>query len=764
MNDIDFFRDEIRDGFYIPTAIKQAWAMALDVLSEIDRICVRHNISYFADWGTLLGAVRHGGFIPWDDDLDIGMKRDDYLRFREVADKELPSNYTIHDYKSKDDHWLFLARVVNNYKMCFEDNYLKEHYNFPWLVGVDIFIKDYLYMDESAEKRRDDEIMRLIAITDGIVNGDMAPETINSQLRDIETRHHISLPEYEKRCDNNRTRQIGIKLYELAEQLMSLVDENDTSLIGQIFPFILKGQKGVPKGFYEKTIRIPFENTTIPVPVGYSDILSRSYGCYFNIVKQWGGHDYPAFEGQKEEMEEIAGEALFKYDFREEMLNRTSVDNSNSLKTISSECLETLSTLLDTYSFNDAQTLAVDLGTLTEQVKGEDNPSCIKVVNALQDFCDALWQEFQQYEAGKLKGELTLSRQALDTVRRVLQEEILDRREVLFLPIGYKEWDALRVIADEEMNDNTDILIVPLPLMRKDLYGNVLMSEEDIETSMHREQYPDTYRYEDYKTYDIMLHLPDEVYIQNAYDDTNPYLTVPREYYSSNLRKYTNRLVYVPIGKVDEFTKDDWNDWYNLKHQLTTPAGVYADEIYVQSDNMKKVYTDKLTEWAGKSTYDFWDNKLKICNEPKEQIVIGTGGYNRLNEEEGKESMSKSRKKLLYCIGANELYESKDKLVDIINGRLDIINESDNSLSMSLAIYPGDRNQWGNIDTNLAEDFFKLVDDMKSNGVELIDVATCDLVEVAKEHDAYYGSPSPLVVEFTRLKKPAMLCDYTVEV
>ncbi len=141
---IDFFRDEVRNGFYIPAAIKQAWAATLDVLSEIDRICTKHDITYFADWGTFLGAVRHGGFIPWDDDLDICMKRDDYVRFREVADSELPSNFVFHDYERKDTHWEFLARVVNNDKMCFEEEYLRTHNNFPWLAGVDIFVKDYL--------------------------------------------------------------------------------------------------------------------------------------------------------------------------------------------------------------------------------------------------------------------------------------------------------------------------------------------------------------------------------------------------------------------------------------------------------------------------------------------------------------------------------------------------------------------------------------------------------------------------------------------
>ena len=72
--------------------LNQIQAANLKMLKEIDRICRKHDISYRLDSGTLIGAVRHKGFIPWDDDADIIMRRNDWERFREVAPAELPDS------------------------------------------------------------------------------------------------------------------------------------------------------------------------------------------------------------------------------------------------------------------------------------------------------------------------------------------------------------------------------------------------------------------------------------------------------------------------------------------------------------------------------------------------------------------------------------------------------------------------------------------------------------------------------------------------
>ena len=70
--------------------LRGAQLRMLDILLAVDAICRRHGITYWVDNGTLLGAVRHGGFIPWDDDMDIAMPMDDYRKFASLAQEELP--------------------------------------------------------------------------------------------------------------------------------------------------------------------------------------------------------------------------------------------------------------------------------------------------------------------------------------------------------------------------------------------------------------------------------------------------------------------------------------------------------------------------------------------------------------------------------------------------------------------------------------------------------------------------------------------------
>lgn len=130
MMDSKFLEDEIRDGFYIPTLGKRAWAAELIVLQEVDRICSKHHIKYFAAYGTLLGAIRHHGFIPWDDDMDIMMLRKDYEKFCKVAKEELPDGFEVTTFRNHENFWSFMARVVAFPRICFEEEHLENIMDF----------------------------------------------------------------------------------------------------------------------------------------------------------------------------------------------------------------------------------------------------------------------------------------------------------------------------------------------------------------------------------------------------------------------------------------------------------------------------------------------------------------------------------------------------------------------------------------------------------------------------------------------------------
>lgn len=133
-----YFENEVRSGFFVPGMVKRSWAAQIDVLQEIDRICKKYNIQYFAEWGTLLGAIRHKGFIPWDDDMDICMKREDYTKFMQVAPMELPQGWALLNAYTDHRYTELLSRVVNGQQLDLDDENLKIHHQFPYPAGIDI--------------------------------------------------------------------------------------------------------------------------------------------------------------------------------------------------------------------------------------------------------------------------------------------------------------------------------------------------------------------------------------------------------------------------------------------------------------------------------------------------------------------------------------------------------------------------------------------------------------------------------------------------
>jgi lipopolysaccharide cholinephosphotransferase len=110
----------------------------LDILLEVDKICKKHNISFWLSSGTLIGAMRHNGFIPWDDDLDIEMMRSDYLRLMKVLPSELPDWLALQNSDTDPNYFYFYAKVRDKRSRMLEQN----SYDRMWKeqgIYIDIF-------------------------------------------------------------------------------------------------------------------------------------------------------------------------------------------------------------------------------------------------------------------------------------------------------------------------------------------------------------------------------------------------------------------------------------------------------------------------------------------------------------------------------------------------------------------------------------------------------------------------------------------------
>lgn len=121
--------------------LKKLQCIELEMLIEIDRICRKYNIRYSLDGGTLLGAVRHKGFIPWDNDIDVIMRRSEYVKFSDACKKELDFNrFFLQDYMTDKNYIFGYAKLRHNGTKFVRvgQEHLKQHCG----IFVDIFIVD----------------------------------------------------------------------------------------------------------------------------------------------------------------------------------------------------------------------------------------------------------------------------------------------------------------------------------------------------------------------------------------------------------------------------------------------------------------------------------------------------------------------------------------------------------------------------------------------------------------------------------------------
>ena len=740
--DDSYLEDEIRDGFYIPSMTKRTWAMELTVLDLIDSICSKHNITYFADWGTYLGAIRHKGFVPWDDDLDICMHRNELNKFLAVAKEELPEGYSVMSFHNNDYSWKFIYNIVPNDHMCFTPEYLKSHYSFPYIVAIDIFIIDNISDDDSIEQSRNEQVKRLLNEAD-----------------------KISLSEQSEPDKLNKMRA----LYDEAEKLLQLENEHDTKRVVQKVPWGVYHNRTYDKSDFINAVRVPFEMTSVPVPLCFNKILSSKYGNFMNIVFGGGGHNYPYYIGQKKALKEDFDYPA-TYKFSESDLLSNEKDYSASLKVIAAEMKEYLADSVEiiheillnkdsglsyediiTY-LSELQNNIVSFGTLTESIKGED----CNTVKLLEQYLEVIYkvakyvQKFDEginYEASAESKYAECDEGVKDTfasISEAIDSEIVNRRSVLFLPVKAKHFSSMRMAYEmETATPDTDVYVMPLPYYYKE-YDGSFKDEMHIDTEEFiKANIPVT----DYSRFDLSLLCPEKIYINSAYDEYNMAVSVDTRFYARNVKKYTEKLIYIPYFKLMEFDRANYPCWYNMQYYCTVPGVVMADKVYVQSENTRKVYIDKLNEWVGDEKYtEIWEQKIDVYDESCEEH----------SEDELRDAGSE--KTIVWFVSAGSLAEFGDKYIEKAYRNLDVFALSKDKLKVLLISEPFLDEMIKTYSDELYKKWTGFIDEFNRSGIgEVVSQVEEKSVEALLKANAYYGDPSYICKDFILMKKPVML-------
>ena len=627
----EFFYDEVRDGFYISGIIKRFWAYELTILSEIDRICKKYNIPYYADGGTLLGAVRDGQFIAWDDDIDIMMLRKDYNRFAQIAQKELPEELSFNSLEVNKDCEA-LAASVGKQVVGFGAELLRKYHEYPYAGSVDIFIVDELEKDSELEEHRSLLLRRILFLIEAIEKHGKS-KAVLKEINEIEKILKIQF---------NKRNALKPQLRRVMDTIFQEFNgrEGDQLAIMQFYAFL--GTCKYPRSAFDKSKWTPFCGMQLPIPEDYDAVLRAEYGDYHKKVKCGGGHGYPCLKKYEKKLKDLMKGAWDPdYHFSEEDLVRSKIQNfrdiaismaeafKHSHKQFFEDCLKgDISTCISRLS--RMQEEAIAFGNAIEQKKGEGTES----VAILEEYCDALYHAYNSLSTLSLKEDGIEKQEKTEEICRLIErsadlqkelEKIANnllyypeklqtalkkdfKRQLVFLPHTVKHFESIRPLVDALLKaEDMECKIIPIPYFDK--YGDGSPKE------MHYEggDFPKEYKIIDYRTYDFASELPDCIVINSSYDEFNQVWSVAPLFYSKEMKKYTNKLIYIPwfvTDEIDPKNEEDGKAFTNMEYYVTVPGLFHSDLTIVQSEGMKKAYLAKIEEFAGKDVAKKMEKKI----------------------------------------------------------------------------------------------------------------------------------------------------------
>lgn len=407
-------------------------------------------------------------------------------------------------------------------------------------------------------------------------------------------------------------------------------------------------------------------------------------------------------------------------------------------------------------SLETCQERAFQFGTLLERIQGEG----FITVGILEEYCEKIYQfheELVQNRDVNIDQIYISLNDFLIRVKNSVKNNFKVRMEVVFLPYKASMWDSLESVwkAAEEDSD-CEAFVIPIPYYDKNLDGSF--------GEMHYEgnQYPDYVPITDYNSYDFESRHPDMIFIHNPYDKNNFVTSIHPFFYSDNLKRFTDKLVYIPYFVLKEINLNEQNALQNMEQFVIAPAVIHADQIIVQSENMRQAYIHIMTKLAGEKTRKIWENKILGLGSPKYDKVLSSRREDVQIPEEWENLIKKKKgsykKVILYNTSVTALLKHSDKMLQKMQEVFCIFKHNQDSVTLLWRPHPLVKATISSMRPELWQAYLKLVEQYRQDGWGIYD-DSANLDRAITICDAYYGDPSSVVQLCSEAKIPIMIQD-----
>lgn len=402
----------------------------------------------------------------------------------------------------------------------------------------------------------------------------------------------------------------------------------------------------------------------------------------------------------------------------------------------------------------ECQKAAISLGTMIENLEDEGHPT----VSFLEEYCELI---FQIHE--KLTGTEKISpakankrlRQQMIRIANSIRNDIRVRREAVFLPYKASMWDSLESVWQAaDADPDCDAYVIPIPYYDKGPDGSLQ------EMHYEAELYPEYVPVIKYDAFDFEAHRPDMIFIHNPYDAANFVTSVHPFFYSDNLKRFTDNLIYIPYFVLREIEPDDIEAVKNIEHFCMVPAILHADKAIVQSEKMRQAYIKALSETAGEESRKVWEEKILGLGSPKfDKIETTESGNFKLPESWLKiiEKPDGSHKKIiLYNTSVTALLKNNEKMLEKMKSVFRVFRENQDEAALLWRPHPLTHATINGMRPRLWMAYEKLQKQYIEEEWGIYD-DSAELDRAIAVSDAYYGDASSLVQLFQKTGKPVMV-------